>query len=92
MAIAHSKVTAQGQISVPMDVRRKLGIGPGSVLEWEEDGDKMIVRRAGRFSSEDIHRVLFGTRTPETRSVDELKEGIRRYTRKRYARKRYARG
>jgi AbrB family looped-hinge helix DNA binding protein len=92
MAIAQSKVTAQGQISVPMDVRRKLGIGPGSVLEWEEEGDKMIVRRAGRFSSEDIHRVLFGTRTPETRSVDELKEGIRRYTRKRYARKRYARG
>jgi AbrB family looped-hinge helix DNA binding protein len=92
MAIAHSKVTSQGQISVPMDVRRKLGIGPGSVLEWEEDGDKMIVRRAGRFSSEDIHRVLFGTRTPETRSADELKEGIRRYTRKRYARKRYARG
>src|ERR1035441_9357945 len=30
MAIAHSKLTAQGQISVPVDVRRKLGIGPGS--------------------------------------------------------------
>jgi AbrB family looped-hinge helix DNA binding protein len=86
MEIAHSKVTAQGQISVPVDVRRKLGIGPGSVLEWEEDGDKMVVRRAGRFSSEDIHRVLFGARTPETRSADELREGIRRYARKRYAR------
>ena len=86
MAIAHSKVTAQGQISVPMDVRRKLGIGPGSVLEWEEDGNKMVVRRAGRFSSEDIHRALFGARTPVTRSIDELKKGIRRYARKRHAR------
>jgi AbrB family looped-hinge helix DNA binding protein len=86
MAIAHSKVTAQGQISVPVDVRRKLGIGPGSVLEWEEEGDKIVVRRAGRFSSEDIHQALFGTRTPETRSVDELTEGIRQYARKRYAR------
>jgi AbrB family looped-hinge helix DNA binding protein len=86
MAIAHSKVTAQGQISVPVDVRRKLGIGPGSVLEWEEDGNNIVVRRAGRFSSEDIHRALFGARTPETRSADELREGIRRYTRKRYAR------
>ena len=86
MEIAHSKVTAQGQISVPVDVRRKLGIGPGSVLEWEEDGDKMVVRRAGRFSSEDIHRALFGARTPETRSAGELREGIRRYARKRYAR------
>ena len=69
-----------------MDVRRKLGIGPGSVLEWEEDGNKMVVRRAGRFSSEDIHRALFGARTPVTRRIDELREGIRRYARKRYAR------
>ena len=86
MAIAHSKITAQGQISVPVDVRRKLGIGPGSVLEWEEDGGKMVVRPAGRFSSEDIHRAVFGTRTPKTRTLDEMKEGIRRYARKRYAR------
>ena len=32
--IAHSKVTAQGQISVPAELRKELGIGPGSVLEW----------------------------------------------------------
>ena len=51
MAIAHSKVTAQGQISVPAEVRRKLGIGPGSVLEWEEDGEQMIVRRKGSSDS-----------------------------------------
>ena len=71
---------------MPADVRRKLGIGPGSVLEWEEDGDKIVVSRASRFSSEDIHRALFGDRTPEARSVNELREGIRRYVRKRYAR------
>ena len=86
MAVAQSKVTAQGQISVPVDVRRKLGIGPGSVLEWEEEGNKMVVRRAGRFSSEDIHRALFRARAPERRSASELKAGIRRYARKRYAR------
>ena len=60
MAIARSKLTAQGQISIPANVRRKLGIGPGSVLEWEEEGNKIVVRRAGAFSAEDIHRVLFG--------------------------------
>jgi AbrB family looped-hinge helix DNA binding protein len=86
MAIAISKVTAQGQISVPVDVRRKLGIGPGSVLEWDEDGNRIVVRRAGRFSSLDIHRALFGTRPPERRSLEELKEGIRRYAQKRHAR------
>jgi AbrB family looped-hinge helix DNA binding protein len=86
MAIAHSKVTVEGQISVPMIVRRKLGIGPGSILEWEEDGDQIVVRRAGRFSSEDIHQALFGARTPRTRTLGELREGVRSYVRKRYAR------
>jgi AbrB family looped-hinge helix DNA binding protein len=88
MAIAQSKLTAQGQISVPVDVRRKLGIGPGSVLEWEEDGNQIVVRRAGRFSSEDIHRELFGARAPVARSLDELREGIRGSIRKRSTRKR----
>jgi antitoxin PrlF len=86
MTIAHSKLTAQGQISVPVDVRRRLGVGPGSVLEWEEDGGKIVVRRRGRFTSADIHQALFRSRTPATRSVGELKEGIRRYARRRYAR------
>jgi AbrB family looped-hinge helix DNA binding protein len=86
MAIARSRVTAQGQISVPSDVRKKLGIGPGSVLEWDEDGNNIVVRRAGRYSSEDIHRVLFGTEALVTRSVEDLKEGIRAYVRKRHAR------
>jgi AbrB family looped-hinge helix DNA binding protein len=86
MAIAQSRVTAQGQISVPLDVRRKLGIGPGSVLEWEEDGDRIVVRRAGLFSSSNIHQAVFGGKTLERRSAGDLKEGIRRYVRKRYAR------
>jgi AbrB family looped-hinge helix DNA binding protein len=86
MAIAQTKVTAQGQVSVPSDVRRKLGIGPGSVLEWEEEGDRIVVRRAGRFSSEDIHRALFASKRPQPKSIAQLKQGIRRYARKRHAR------
>jgi len=86
MAIARSKVTAQGQISVPADIRRELGVGPGSILEWEREGDKIVVRRAGRFTSEDIHRAVFGSRKPTPKSLDEMKEGIRSYVRKRYAR------
>ena len=86
MALAHSKVTAQGQISVPAEVRRKLGIGPGSILEWEEDGEKMVVRRSGRFTSEDIHRAMFPKKA-RARTVEEMKEGIRRRVRERHARR-----
>lgn len=87
MALARSKVTAQGQISVPAEVRRKLGIGPGSVLEWDEEGEKIVVRRSGRYTSEEIHRALFPKQAPKPRRPDEMKEGIRRYVRERHARR-----
>lgn len=81
---AQSRITAQGQISVPSVIRQKLGVGPGSVLEWNEDGDKVVVRKAGRFSSEDIHRAIF-TKSPRARSLEELKDAIRRRARKKHA-------
>lgn len=86
MALAHSKVTAQGQISVPAEVRRKLGIGPGSVLEWDDAGDHVVVRKAGRYSSEDVHQAVFPKRAAVPRSISDLKDGIRRHVRKRHAR------
>lgn len=86
MAIAHSKVTAQGQISVPAEVRKKLGVGPGSVLEWDEENDHVVVRRAGRYSSEEVHAALFPEGDAKTRPV-EVREAIRKYVRKRHARR-----
>jgi antitoxin PrlF len=86
MAIAQSKVTAQGQISIPAHVRQKLGIGPGSVLEWDDEGGKIVVRRAGKYTSEDIRKALFPKSSPRKKTLDELKEGIRTYVKKRHAR------
>ncbi len=86
MANARSKITSQGQISVPVEIRRKLGVGPGAVLEWSERGDEVVVRRAGSFSSEDIHRTLFPNGKPAARSVEEMDEAIRRHLRAKHAR------
>ncbi|MGH8238849.1 MAG: AbrB/MazE/SpoVT family DNA-binding domain-containing protein [Steroidobacteraceae bacterium] len=86
MAIAQSKVTAQGQISVPAEVRKKLGVGPGSVLEWDQQDDQVIVRRAGQFSSEDIHQALFSDDERKSKRSADVKGGIRKYMRKRHAR------
>lgn len=84
MALAHSKVTAQGQVSVPAKVRQRLGVGPGSVLEWHEDGDQVVVRKAGRYSSEDIHRALFSS-PPRRRTLEEMKAGVRKVVARRHA-------
>lgn len=84
MALGHSKVTAQGRISVPAEVRRRLGVGPGSILEWYEEGENIVVRRSTRYASADIHRALF-PKAPKLRTGAEMKEGIRRYVRERHA-------
>ena len=69
-----------------MDIWKKLGIGPGSILEWDESDGEIVVRRAGRYSSEDIHRALFA-RKPKARALEQLKEGIRQHLRQRYAKR-----
>jgi len=84
MTIARSRLTSQGQISIPAEVCKKLGVGPGSVLEWEENSeDSLVVKRAARFTSADIHREVFG-RTPSAKKLSEFKQGIRDRMRKRY--------
>jgi AbrB family looped-hinge helix DNA binding protein len=87
MALAHSKLTAQGQISVPAEVRRKLGIGPGSVLEWEQKNDQVIVRRAGQSTSSDVHQALFSEGSPKRKAPASVKKGIRKYIRRKHARR-----
>ena len=86
MTFAQSKVTAQGQISVPAEVRKKLGIGPGSVLEWHEQDGQVVVRRAGRFSSGDMHEALFATGKPKAKRAPDVKDAIRKHIRRRHAR------
>lgn len=86
MTIAQSKLTSQGQISIPAEIRRKLGLAPGSVLEWYEDGKRVIVRRAASYTSEDIHHALFA-HAPASKSLTNFKEGIRRQMKKRHARR-----
>ena len=86
MAPVHSKLTAQGQISVPASIRRKLGLGPGSVLEWDENGEEeVVVRRVGRYSSEEMHRAIFPS-PPKPKTLREMKDGVGRYMKKRHAR------
>jgi AbrB family looped-hinge helix DNA binding protein len=85
MPIAQSKLTARGQISVPAKIRKKLGLRPGSVMEWDECGGEVVVRRAGQYTSAQVHEVLFRT-APVRKSKVDVKDGIRRYIRQRHAR------
>ena len=87
MPLAHSKLTAQGQISVPSEIRRKLGVGPGSIIEWDEKNDEIVVRKARRHTSTEVHEALFPAGGLRQRAAIGVKEGIRKYIRKKHARR-----
>lgn len=86
MPIAVSKVTVQGQISVPAEVRKKLGVGPGSTLEWSEENGKVVVSKGGRFGWKDVRAALFGDTPPKAHSLGTLKTGLRQHIRRKHAR------
>lgn len=81
-----SKITSQGQFSVPVAVRRRLGLRPGATLEWTEEAGRIIVRRAVLRQSSDIHAVLFLEGMPQRKSLKELRQGVAQAVRERHAR------
>jgi antitoxin PrlF len=83
-----TKLSSQGQVSVPAKVRAFLHLGPGSVLVWAQDGDRIVVERARRHSTAEVHRTLFAEGVPEgvaPRTSAEIKQGVRQYMQRRHA-------
>jgi bifunctional DNA-binding transcriptional regulator/antitoxin component of YhaV-PrlF toxin-antitoxin module len=80
-----SRLTVQSQVSVPVAVRRRLGLVAGSTMIWEESGEHVIVRRVGAHSSAAIHSAIFDTK-PAKKSLKEIRAGIAARMRKRHAR------
>jgi len=84
-----TKLTSQGQVSVPAAVRNFLHLMPGSVLVWSQQGDRIVVERARRHSTQEVHAVLFSDDQPEAlapaKTLDALKQGIREKMRRRHA-------
>lgn len=53
MAIGYSKLAKQSRTTVPAEILQKLGVGPGSLVEWyEKDGQIFIPRKGKRAPQE----------------------------------------
>lgn len=89
MQKAQTKLTSQGQVSVPASVRSFLHLIPGSVLVWTQEGDRIVVERAKRHSTHEVHQALFSESPPSgtapAKTLAELKRGIREQVRRRFA-------
>lgn len=86
----HTKLTSQGQVSIPAAVRHLLGLTPGSTVEWLQDGGDIIVKRAVRSSSADVHMALFPEAAQEpasagaVKTLAQLKQGIAQRMQRKY--------
>jgi AbrB family looped-hinge helix DNA binding protein len=90
MATYITRLTSQGQVSIPAEVRKALGVGPGSAVVWEDRGNEVIVRRKTSYSWDDMHRALFPSGpAPVAKTLDELDAGKAAYVKERHARGRY---
>ena len=48
MEMSIAKVTSQGQITIPADIRRRLGIQPGGKVMFIQEGDRVLIE-TGRY-------------------------------------------
>ena len=74
MVLARSKLTVQGKTSVPAEVCKKLRVDPGAVLEWVEEGGKIVVRRTRKYGWDEVRKALFPEGAPQARSLKDLKK------------------
>jgi AbrB family looped-hinge helix DNA binding protein len=83
-----TKLSSQGQVSVPVAVRKLLHLMPGSVLVWTQDGDRVVVERARRHSTAEVHQALFCDSAPgdaPVKTLADLKQGLRQRMQRRHA-------
>jgi AbrB family looped-hinge helix DNA binding protein len=89
MQKTQTKLTSQGQVSVPVSVRSFLHLIPGSILVWTQEGDRIVVERAKRHNTQEVHQALFSdgpaSGTSATKTLAELKQGIGNRMRQRHA-------
>ena len=83
-----TKLTSQGQVSVPAAIRHLLALTPGAAIVWTEDKGQVTVQRAVKHTTEDAHKALFGNddTTLAPKSLQDLKQGIADYIQQKHAR------
>jgi AbrB family looped-hinge helix DNA binding protein len=42
------RITSKGQVTIPQEIRERLGLLPQSEVEFEIDGDSVRIRKAGK--------------------------------------------
>lgn len=84
MSLAQSKITAQGQVSIPVSVMRLFGLAPGEIITWDTLDGRLVIEKTGRYSLADVREAL---KLPEgvAKRDEEIREGLKARMRTKHA-------
>ena len=76
MSLARSRITSQGQVSIPVGILRQFGLAPGDVISWDTRDGYLIIEKAGQYGLEDVRKCL---KLPKGvhKTDEEIREGVR---------------
>jgi AbrB family looped-hinge helix DNA binding protein len=66
------KITADGQITIPLEIRQQLGLLPGAEVEFEVVDNRLVLRRKSHLSSGEQLVGLMRGRATLRLSTDEI--------------------
>jgi AbrB family looped-hinge helix DNA binding protein len=55
-----AKITSRGQITIPLDIRKRLGVRAGDKVIFIEDGNRIVVANAAKIAFADMRTAFAG--------------------------------
>lgn len=77
-------ITSKGQVTIPRDVRDRLGVRPGDKVRFVVNSDVRVEIRPVELSIQRLFGIL--GKPPRSATIEEMDEGIRRAVVERYLR------
>ena len=78
-----AKVTSKGQITIPVSVRRKLGLSSGSFVSFSPHGEVYVLNPLHTDPLDELEGFFGSSETKHT--IDEMNEAIRKQSAKAFA-------
>ena len=79
-----AKITSRGQITIPIDIRKKLGVREGDKVIFIEDGNRIVMANAAKIAFANMRTAFAGEaerlglkdERDVVALVDEVREGM----------------
>lgn len=85
--MSSAKVTSKGQITIPQDVRERLGLEAGDRVVFVVQSDRDVVLKPAKTDVRELHGMLY-RKGQQRHSIEEMDEGIARSLAEKHGRRR----